>query len=51
MEVYTEGARGMFVTRIYAVAAIALLASTALFAQEFRGTFSGLVTDAVFEAI
>jgi hypothetical protein len=32
--------------KIHVLAAIAWLASTALFAQEFRGTFSGLVTDA-----
>jgi hypothetical protein len=32
--------------KIRLLAVIACLASTALFAQEFRGTFSGLVTDA-----
>ncbi len=31
--------------KISVLAAIALLALSALFAQEFRGTFSGLVTD------
>ena len=41
----------MFVTRIYAVAAIALLASAALLGQEFRGTFSGQVRDAQGAAI
>src|SRR5271170_2412794 len=37
--------------KIYALAAIALLASATSFAQEFRGTFSGLVTDAHGAAI
>ena len=37
--------------KIHVVAASALLALTALFAQEFRGTFSGLVTDAHGAAI
>src|SRR5580692_11158096 len=32
--------------KIHVLAAIAVLASTASFAQEFRGAFSGLVTDA-----
>ncbi len=37
--------------RIHVMAAIALCASAALFGQEFRGTFSGLVTDAQGAAI
>lgn len=32
--------------RLFALAAVALVASAALFGQEFRGTFSGRVTDA-----
>ena len=37
--------------KIHVIAAIALLASTASFAQEFRGTFSGQVTDTQGAAI